>query len=103
MPEGVTRGCDSIHELVAQQQTEDASSVVVGIEIDRGLLVHGLVASGYQVYGINPFAVSRYRDRHATSGGESRTEATRRSLPTWCVPTATTTDRSPATATSLRP
>ena len=69
VPEGV-RGLRSIHELVAAQ-TEDASSVVVGIEIDRGLLVHGLVASGYQVYGINPFAVSRYRDRHATSGAKS--------------------------------
>ncbi len=69
VPEGI-RGLRSIHELVAAQ-TEDASSVVVGIEIDRGLLVHGLVASGYQVYGINPFAVSRYRDRHATSGAKS--------------------------------
>jgi transposase len=30
-----------------------------------------LVASGYTVYAINPYAVSRYRDRHTTSGGKS--------------------------------
>jgi transposase len=29
------------------------------------------VAAGYQVYAVNPFAVSRYRDRHATSGAKS--------------------------------
>jgi hypothetical protein len=69
VPDGV-RGLRSIHELVAPH-AEDASTVVVGIEIDRGLLVQGLVAAGYQVYGINPYAVSRYRDRHATSGAKS--------------------------------
>lgn len=30
-----------------------------------------LVAAGYQVYAINPKAVSRYRDRHAVSGAKS--------------------------------
>jgi transposase len=45
--------------------------VVVGIEIDRGLLVGALVAAGYQVFAINPLAVSRYRDRHAVSGAKS--------------------------------
>jgi transposase len=64
------RGLRSIHEHVAAH-AEDPSTVVVGIEIDRGLLVQGLVAAGYQVYGINPYAVSRYRDRHATSGAKS--------------------------------
>lgn len=64
------RGLRSIHEHVAAH-AEDASTVVVGIEIDRGLLVQGLVAAGYQVYGINPYAVSRYRDRHAMSGAKS--------------------------------
>jgi len=39
--------------------------VVVGIEIDRGLLVTSLVEAGYLIYAVNPFAVSRYRDRHA--------------------------------------
>ena len=44
---------------------------MVGIETDRGLSVQALVAAGYQVYAINPFAASRYRDRHATSGAKS--------------------------------
>jgi transposase len=45
--------------------------VVVGIETDRGMWVASLVAAGYQVYAINPKAVSRYRDRHVTSGAKS--------------------------------
>jgi transposase len=63
-------GLRRIHELVAEH-TDDAGTVLVGIETDRGLMVQGLVAAGYQVYAINPFAVSRYRDRHATSGAKS--------------------------------
>jgi transposase len=50
---------------------DDPSEVVVGIEIDRGLWVEALVAAGYQVYAINPMAVSRYRDRHAVGGAKS--------------------------------
>ena len=45
--------------------------MVVGTETDRGLFVGALVAAGYQVYAINPLAVSRYRDRHAVSGAKS--------------------------------
>lgn len=45
--------------------------MVVGIETDRGLWVDALVAGGYQVYGINPLAVARYRDRHHLSGAKS--------------------------------
>ena len=63
-------GLRRIHELVAEH-TDDAGTVIVGIETDRGLMVQGLVAAGYLVYAINPFAVSRYRDRHATSGAKS--------------------------------
>jgi hypothetical protein len=69
VPEGV-EGLRRIHELVAEH-TDEAETVVVGIETDRGLLVQGLVAAGYRVYAINPFAVSRYRDRHTTSGAKS--------------------------------
>jgi hypothetical protein len=29
------------------------------------------MATGYQVYAINPLAVSRYRERHVTSGAKS--------------------------------
>jgi Transposase len=35
------------------------------------LLVGSLVEADYHVYAVNPFAVSRYRDRHATSGAKS--------------------------------
>jgi transposase len=63
-------GLRRIHELVVEH-TDEAGTVIVGIETDRGLMVQGLVAAGYQVYAINPFAVSRYRDRHATSGAKS--------------------------------
>ena len=69
VPEGV-EGLRRIHELVAAH-ADGAESVIVGIETDRGLLVQGVVASGYTVYAINPFAVSRYRDRHTTSGAKS--------------------------------
>jgi transposase len=64
--EGVRR----LHELVAEH-AEAPEQVVVGIEIDRGLLVQTLVAAGYQVYAINPLAVTRYRDRHTTSRAKS--------------------------------
>jgi transposase len=50
---------------------EEPGDVVVGIEIDRGLLVGALVAAGYRVYAVNPLAASRYRERHATSGAKS--------------------------------
>jgi len=59
-----------LHELVAEH-AEDDEEVVVGIEIDRGLVVTALLAAGYQVFAINPMASSRYRDRHAVSGAKS--------------------------------
>jgi transposase len=69
VPDGV-EGLRRLHELVALH-ADSADVVVVGIETDRGLLVQGLIASGYTVYAINPYAVSRYRGRHTTSGGKS--------------------------------
>lgn len=67
--EGV-EGLGRLHAMVADH-AEDPAEVVIGIEIDRGLLVGALLEAGYRVYAINPFAVSRYRDRHATSGAKS--------------------------------
>jgi transposase len=69
LPEGVA-GVAVLHGLIAEH-AEDPAQVVVGIETDRGLWVASLVAVGYQVYAVNPLAVSRYRDRHATSGAKS--------------------------------
>jgi hypothetical protein len=63
-------GLAQLHALVADH-AEDPSEVVIGIEIDRGLVVDSLVGAGYGVYAINPLAASRYRDRHATSGAKS--------------------------------
>ena len=63
-------GFAHIQELIGRHAA-DAAEVIVGVESDRGLLVEGLVASGYEVFAINPFAASRYRDRHVTSGAKS--------------------------------
>ena len=69
LPEGL-EGIRRFHELVAGH-ADDPGEVVVGIETDRGLWVHALVAAGYQVYAINPLAVARYRDRHNVAGAKS--------------------------------
>ena len=63
-------GVRVLHELVAKH-TDEHTEVIVGIEIDRGLVVSALVRAGYQVYAINPLAASRYRDRHHLSGAKS--------------------------------
>jgi transposase len=67
--EGVV-GVGEFHRLVAAQVIEP-SQVLIGIETDRGLLVGALLAAGYVVYAVNPLAVSRYRERHVTSGAKS--------------------------------
>jgi transposase len=69
VPEGLA-GLTALHELLAGHG-EDPAQVVVGTETDRGLFVGALAAAGYQVYAINPLAVSRYRDRHQVSGAKS--------------------------------
>ena len=69
IPDGV-EGIARLHEMVAEH-ADDPTEVLVGIELDRGLLVGALLASGYQVYAINPLSVDRYRDRHRTSGAKS--------------------------------
>jgi transposase len=69
VPEGM-QGVVKLHETIADH-AEEPEEVIVGIEIDRGLLVGALVAAGYRVFAINPLSVDRYRDRHATSGAKS--------------------------------
>ena len=63
-------GLAQLHGLIADHAAEP-DQVMLGIELDRGLVVDSLVAAGYRVYGLNPLAVSRYRDRHTTSGAKS--------------------------------
>ncbi len=58
------------HALVADH-VEDPAEVVVATETDRGLFVGSLVAAGYTVLAVNPLSVSRYRERHSTSGAKS--------------------------------
>ena len=69
LPEGLD-GIAAFHGLIADH-IGDPAEVVVGIETDRGMWVQTLVAAGYQVFAINPLAVSRYRDRHSVSGAKS--------------------------------
>ena len=69
LPEGLL-GIGQLHALLAEHASEPGE-VVVAIETDRGLWVAALVEAGYQVFAINPFASSRYRDRHAVSGAKS--------------------------------
>jgi transposase len=69
VPEGLA-GITQIHELVAKHAAE-GEPVWVGVEVDHGLLVQALLAAGYEVYAINPMAVSRYRDRHAVARTKS--------------------------------
>jgi transposase len=69
----IADGLDGVGQLHAAlcAHAEIAPEVVIGIETDRGLLVQALVAGGYQIYAINPFALSRYRERHVSSGAKS--------------------------------
>ena len=69
LPEGVD-GIARFHELVGAH-ADDPAQVAIGIETDRGLFVAALVASGYQVYAVNPMSTSRYRDRRSTSTAKS--------------------------------
>jgi len=69
VPDSV-RGLGELHQLIGAH-ADEPEEVVVGIEIDRGLLVAGLLGAGYEVFAINPMASSRYRDRHAVSGAKS--------------------------------
>ena len=69
LPEGLA-GIRTLHALIAGH-ADDPAQVMVGIETDRGLWVDALVATGYQVYAVNPMAAARYRDRHHISGAKS--------------------------------
>jgi hypothetical protein len=69
LAEGVD-GVARFHDLVGGH-VDGPEEVAVGIETDRGLFVAALVATGYQVFAVNPMSTSRYRDRHSISGAKS--------------------------------
>jgi Transposase len=67
-------GMARLHALIGEHcgaDDEDEVTVRVGIETDRGLWVTALVASGYEVFAVNPLQAARYRERHAVSGAKS--------------------------------
>jgi transposase len=72
LPEGAA-GIARLHELIAAHLGADGDpgQVVVGIETDRGLWVQALAAAGYQVYGLNPKQVARFKERYNVSGAKS--------------------------------
>ena len=72
LPEGIT-GISRFHELIGRFRDEGAvpDQVKIGIETDRGPWVAALVASGYQVYAINPVQSARAREGHGVSGAKS--------------------------------
>src|SRR4051794_26311936 len=81
LPEGLN-GITRLHALIAEHAPPEwadlepqaaAALVKVGIETDRGVWVAALVAAGYEVFAINPLSVTRYRQRHSTSGAKSDT------------------------------
>src|ERR1035441_2184914 len=72
LPEGAA-GIARLHELIAAHLGADGDpgQVAVAIETDRGLWVQALVAAGYQVYGLNPKQVARFKERYNLSGAKS--------------------------------
>jgi len=72
LPEGIS-GIARLHQLVGRFLPEDGdgAGVKIGIETDRGPWVAALVASGYQVYAINPLQSARARQGHDVSGAKS--------------------------------
>ena len=72
LPEGIS-GIAKLHGLVGRflPEGDAAAQVKIGIETDRGAWVAALVASGYQVYAINPLQSARAREGHGVSGAKS--------------------------------
>ena len=65
-PAGLAR----LRAAIAAVEPEPAA-VLVAIERPDGLLVDGLLETGYVVYALNPKAVDRYRERTRLSGGKT--------------------------------
>jgi len=89
LPEGIS-GIARLHALVGRFLPEDgaAAEVKIGIETDRGPWVAALVASGYQVYAVNPLQSARARQGNGSREPRA-TPVTLMSWPTWSAPIAT--------------
>jgi transposase len=64
-------GFRQLLELLAEHRERSDAPIPVAIETAKGLLPAALRAAGYQLFAINPLAVSRYRDRYAVSRAKS--------------------------------
>jgi transposase len=64
-------GFAQLLELLATHGRDGQAPIPVAIETAKGLLVANLRAAGVTVFAINPFSVSRYRDRHTPSRAKS--------------------------------
>jgi transposase len=56
-------GFRQLLELLAEHRERSDVPIPVAIETAKGLLPAALRAAGYQLFPINPLAVSHYRDR----------------------------------------
>jgi transposase len=71
LPEGIA-GIAKLHGLIGRFVADgNEAHVKIAIETDRGPWVAALIASGYQVYAINPLQSARARDGHGVSGAKS--------------------------------
>ena len=64
-------GFRALLELLAEHGAHADTAVPVAIETAKGLIPAAVQAAGYQLYPINPLAVSRYRDRYSVSRAKS--------------------------------
>ena len=98
LPEGIS-GIAKLHGLVGRFLPEGRrrAQVKIGIETDRGPWVAALVASGYQVYAINPLQSARAREGMASREPKVM-PGTLMCWLTWCAPIPTSCAPSPGTA-----
>ena len=90
VPDSVA-GIGELHTLVAEQADEN-EAVVVGIEIDRGLVVSSLLGGRLRGLRHQPDGVRPATGIAMPPRGPSRIPVTPRCWPIWCAPTDTTTD-----------
>jgi len=92
-------GIARLHAVVGRflPKDVDGAGVRIGIETDHGPWVAALVASGYQVYAVNPLQSARARQGNGVSGATSDA-GDALVPPTWPGPVATSYVPSPWTA-----
>jgi transposase len=92
-------GFRQLLELLAEQTQRSEAPIPIAMETAKGLLPATLLAAGYQLFPINPLAVSRYRDRYVVSRAKA-IPVMRSCWPTSCALTWPRIARCPPTASS---